>query len=84
MKTSMFFHKKKFAEATEDEMIEHSYQHAIKKFGKNGYAVQKFYIPDEKYKNFLDELQWLIDNKEEFVKRAKNVLKQIKEGKNNG
>lgn len=79
MKTSMLFHKKKFPDATESEMIEHSYEHAIKKFGKNGYAVQKFYIPDEKYKKFLDELQRLIDNKDEFIKRAKLVLVEIKQ-----
>jgi len=84
MRTSMFFHKKKFPEATESEMIEHSYEHAIKKFGKNGYAVKKFYIEDKKYQAFLDELQALIDDKNEYVRRANDVLKIIKEEKSNG
>ena len=78
MKTSMFFHKKKFPDATEDEMIEHSYEHAIKKFGKNGYAVKKFYIEDKKYQAFLDELQSLIDNKSDYIKRAQEVLRKLK------
>ena len=84
MRTSMFFHKKKFPDASDDEMIAHSYEHAIKKFGKNGYAVTKFYIPDKKYQAFLDELQSLIENRDEYEKRAKQVLKQVREGKNNG
>lgn len=84
MKTSMFFHKKKFPNATEDEMIEHSYKHAIKKFGKNGYAVTKFYIEDKKYQSFLDEIQGLIEDKEEYIKRAKEVLKKVRKGDSNG
>ena len=80
LKTSMFFHKKKFPEATDEEMIEHSYEFAIKKFGKNGYAVQKFYIEDKKYKAYLDELQGLIDNRSEFERRAREVLKKVREG----
>lgn len=84
MKTSMFFHKKKFPDATDEEMIEHSYMHAIKKFGKQGYAVTKFYIEDKKYQAFLDELQGLIDDKEEYTKRAKEVLKKVRGSENNG
>ena len=84
MRTSMFFHKKKFVDATDDEMIEHSYQHAIKKFGKNGYAVKKFYIEDKKYEQFLNDLQNLIDDKNTYIKKAKEVLKIVREGKDNG
>ena len=77
LKTSMLFHKKQFPNSTTDEMINHSYEFAIKKFGKNGYAVQKSYIEDKKYQRFLNEIQRLIDNKPEFIKKAEEVLKEI-------
>ena len=55
--------------------LERAYEHAVKKYGKQGYAVHKYYVRDEKYFEYLKELQSLIDNKEEFYKRAKKVLK---------
>ena len=78
MLSSMGFHKNKEPGATDEEMIEHSYCHAIKKFGKNGYAVKKFYVEDEKYEKFLKELQDLIDDKPRFIDRAKIVLENLK------
>ena len=78
MRASMGFQKSKEPNSTDDELIEHSYLIAIKKFGKNGYAVKKFYVEDEKYEKFLNELQDLIDNKPEFIKRAKIVLEKLK------
>lgn len=78
MRASMGFQKSKEPNSTDDELIEHSYLIAIKKFGKNGYAVKKFYVKDEKYEKFLKELQDLIDNKPEFIKRAKIVLVKLK------
>ena len=79
MRSSMGFQKKKEPNISDDELIECSYQFAIKKFGKNGYAVKKFYVEDEKYEKFLSELQYLIDNKNEYIKRAKTVLEKIKD-----
>lgn len=79
-KSSLGFELKRNPEATDEELISHSYNHAIKKFGKSGYAVQKFYIEDKKYKSFLDEIQWLIDNKNEFEVRAKDILREIRKG----
>ena len=78
MRASMGFQKNKEPNSTDDELIEHSYLIAIKKFGKNGYAVKKFYVEDEKYEKFLKELQDLIDNKTEFIERAKKVLIELK------
>ena len=63
-----------------EEAIEKSYDHAIKKFGKNGYATNKFYVDDKRYKKFLNDLQDLIDNKEEFYELAKVVFNRVKEG----
>ena len=78
LKSSMSFSLKKNPHISEEELIEDSYFFAIKKFGKNGYAVQKMYIEDVKYKAFLDEIQYLIENKEHFINRAKKVLEEIK------
>ena len=47
-----------------EEAIEKSYNHAIEKFGKNGYATKKFYVEDKRYQKFLNSLQYLIDNKD--------------------
>ena len=69
-----FEHYKDF---TYKEQIDRAYDHAEKKFGKNGYAVNKYYVKDDKYERYLKELQDLIENKEEFYKKAENILKQM-------
>ena len=78
MRSSMGFQKNKEPNSTDEELIEHSYTFAIKKFGKNGYAVKKFYVEDEKYEKFLKELQDLIDDRPSFEERAKKVLVNLK------
>lgn len=78
LKSSMGFTMKKYPELSDEELIEDSYNFAIKKFGKEGYAVSKMYVKDEKYENFLNELQYLIENKEEYIKRAEKILQKIK------
>lgn len=76
--SSMGFSIKKNPEITDEDVIEESYNFAIKKFGKEGYATTKMYVEDKKYKEYLEELQRLIDNKEEYVLRAKKVLKELR------
>ena len=44
MRASMGFQKNKEPDSTDEELIEQSYLHAIRKFGRNGYAVKKFYV----------------------------------------
>lgn len=66
-----------YKDFTIEQQIERVYEHAIGKFGKNGYAVNKFYIKDEKYNNYLKELQELIENKEEFYQKTKKVFEEI-------
>lgn len=66
-----------YKDFTIEQQIERVYEHAIEKFGKNGYAVNKFYIKDEKYNNYLKELQELIENKEEFYQKTKKVFEEI-------
>ena len=62
----------------EEEQIQKVYEHAIDKFGKNGYAVTKFFVKDEKYSKYLKELQKLIDNKDEFFIRVRLVNNIVK------
>lgn len=55
--------------ATLEEIIEESRQHLIKKFGKKGYASEKMYFEDKEYKKFLEDIQTLVMNKEQFTIR---------------
>ena len=57
-----------------EQQLQRIYEHTIKKFGKNGYAVKKYYVEDDKYFKYLNELQKLINNKEEFFEKCKKVL----------
>jgi hypothetical protein len=74
---SMSFNKKKNPRIDKYENIETSYNFAIKKFGKNGYAVNKSYVEDLKYKKFLEDIQYLIENKDIFVKLADIVYDEL-------
>jgi len=78
LKASMGFYMKKQPNISNKDLFEESYNFAIKKFGKQGYAVNKMYVKDEKYQNFLQEIQYLIDNKHIFLERAQKVLKDLR------
>lgn len=78
---SLFFGHPNINEVEMNEAIDQSYNHAIKKFGKDGYATKKFYVEDNRYKKFLNDLQELIENKDEFYRLAGIVFKEVKEGK---
>ena len=77
--SSLFFGEPDISKVDMEKAIDQSYNHAIKKFGKNGYATNKFYVEDTRYKKFLKDLQYLIDNKEQFDRLAKIVFKEVKE-----
>ena len=77
LKSSMGFYIKKEPNVSKEDLFESSYNFAIKKFGRQGYAVNKMYVKDEKYENFLKEIQYLIDNKSIFIERAEKVLKDL-------
>ena len=79
--SSLFFQVKDINKLDMNKAIEQSYNHAIKKFGKNGYATNKFYVDDKRYKEFLTNLQYLIDNKDEFYKLAEIVFNEVKDNK---
>lgn len=74
---SISYGKKKNPEIDKNESIERSYEFAIKKFGKNGYAVNKSYVDDLKYKKFLENIQYLIDNKELFIELAELIYDKL-------
>ena len=74
---SISYSKKINPEINKKESIERSYQFAIKKFGKNGYAIKKNYVEDLKYKKFLKDIQYLIDNKEVFMELASQIYDKL-------
>ena len=69
-----FEHYKDF---TYKEQIDRAYDHAEKKFGKNGYAVNKYYVKDDKYEKYLKELQDLIENKEEYHEKSEDFTAPV-------
>ena len=56
---------------TINDIIEASYKKLSRKKKKNGYA--KMYYPDQKYKDYLTEMQELLNNKEKFHERELNL-----------
>ena len=64
-----------------DEILLRAYNHISDKFGKNGYAREKMYFEDDEYTKFLFEIWNLLDDKEEFCKRYKLIIKE-RENKN--
>ena len=59
---------------TEEEIYEECRRYLNKKFGKNGYAVNKIYFEDKDYLDYLEKMDEITTNKEEFDK----VLDKIK------
>lgn len=57
------------------QVIEYSFKKLTKKFGKDGYA--KMYYPDEKYKNYLNKMQELLENKEKFIEAEMDLAKKL-------
>ncbi len=66
-----------FQNHNRNEHIQRVYDHAQEKFGVNGYAVKKYYVDDDKYKKYLDDLQELIKDKEKFDKKANEICDYI-------
>lgn len=60
---------------TTDQIIEYSYKKLSSKYGKGGYA--KMYYPDQKYKDYLKEMQNLLENKVAFIERERQIASQI-------
>ena len=48
------------------ENAEESYRHIMDKFGPNGYAVEKMYFQDPEYQDFLNKINIILLNKDNF------------------
>ena len=57
-----------YPNASIDEIIELSRNHLFEKFGKKGYASKKMYFKDDDYEKFIDDIDSLTRNKNEFRK----------------
>lgn len=60
-----------------EQQIERAYEHAVDKFGINGYATRVQYVENKAYDRYLTELRKLIDNREEFDQRAEKVYEEL-------
>lgn len=56
-----------------DEVIEECHLHLSNKFGRGGYAQEKMYFDDKDYRDFLEELDSLLNDKEAFSLLFKSV-----------
>ena len=57
------------------QVIDYSYKKLSSKYGKGGYA--KMYYPDKKYLDFLSNMQSLIEDKNKFIEREKELAKNL-------
>lgn len=60
---------------TVEQVINYSYKKLSSKYGKGGYA--KMYYPDKKYKEYLETMQSLLENKEKFVQEEMKIAKEL-------
>lgn len=67
-----------FPENTKEQDLDRAYKHAVKKYGKEGYATNAHYVKNNDYDKFINDLQELIENKEEFYKKAEMVYERLK------
>lgn len=82
-KRALLYNFEHYPNSTKQQLLDMCYEHAINKFGKNGYAVDMYFVNDGKYGEYIEKLQYLIDNKELFYEKANKIydsLKMIKRG----
>lgn len=60
---------------TLEQVIAYSFQKLSSKYGKGGYA--KMYYPDQKYQDYLAEMQALFSDPELFASRERQIAEQI-------
>lgn len=58
------------------QIIDYSYKKLFSKYGKGGYA--KMYFPDKKYKDYLNRMQELLEDKEKFIEAELEIIKELK------
>lgn len=57
------------------DVINYSYKKLSSKYGKGGYA--KMYYPDKKYKDYLNTMQDLLENKDKFIEAEMKIAKNL-------
>ena len=57
------------------DIINYSYKKLSSKYGKGGYA--KMYYPDEKYNNYLNRMQEILDDKEKFIEAELSIVNTL-------
>ena len=74
---SLRFQRDKHAKEnpTLEQIMEYSFQKLSSKYGKEGYA--KMYFPDQKYQDYLAEMQALFSSKELFFERERQIAESI-------
>jgi len=73
LRRTYHYRLKNFPDLSLDEIIEDSRNHLLEKFGGNGYAREKMYFEDSEYTKFLEDITKLAKNKDDFIKRYKEV-----------
>lgn len=58
-----------------DKIIAESREHLKNKFGENGYANDKIYFEDNEYKEYLDEIAFLVSDEDLFINQYLKVNK---------
>ena len=64
--------KHKSENPTIEQVIEYSFKKLSSKYGNGGYA--KMYFPDDKYKNYLEKMNKLFTDKNEFIKAELDLI----------
>lgn len=66
--------KHKAENPTIGEVIDYSYKKLSSKYGKGGYA--KMYYPDQKYKDYLSNMQEILEDKNKFIEAELKIMKE--------
>lgn len=61
---------------TDLQVIDYSFKKLSSKYGKGGYA--KMYYPDEKYTNYLNRMQEILEDKDKFVQAELAIINKNK------
>ncbi len=64
--------KHKSENPTIEQVIEYSFKKLSSKYGNGGYA--KMYFPDDKYKDYLEKMNKLFTDKNEFIKEELDLI----------
>lgn len=78
LKRSILFQSDKHKEENPSimQVIDYSYKKLSSKYGKGGYA--KMYFPDKKYRDYIQKMQKLLEDKEKFIEAELAIIRQFR------